>query len=291
MPLGTREVDDYEFPSWLYDKILYVEKKGLWPVLKAVMLAERFDMAVVAAEGYATEATRTLFEHAHKGQDYQLFVLHDADPHGYNIARTLREETARMPGYSVDVVDLGLKLEEALGMDLAVEEFTRSRTLPLGLKPELGEVERQYFEGRQVGQKSWICRRVELNAMTAPQLVEYIERKLEEAGVRGKVIPSEEELPGLTEEAARAQAGLWVKAALEEMLSVTLIKESIAEEFLKTLQIEEAEGWIKQGFGEDVSASWRAVMAEKLSLREHHADTLNGSLRRLVVDAVEGERL
>jgi hypothetical protein len=110
VPLGTREVEQYTFPSWRYDKILFVEKQGLWPVLKDAKLAERFDMAIIAGEGYATEACRMLFQFAHKGK-YQLFVIHDADPWGYNIARTLREETRRMPGYEVDVRDIGLMLQ------------------------------------------------------------------------------------------------------------------------------------------------------------------------------------
>ena len=152
IPLGTREVDAYQFPAWLYEKILYVEKKGVWPILQAAALAERYDMAVIAAEGYATEATRVLFAQADKGQHYQLFVLHDADPDGYNIARTLREETRRMPGYAVEIIDLGLKLEEALDMDLGEEEWTRRKALPQELV--LTGTERAYFEGRRAGHKS-----------------------------------------------------------------------------------------------------------------------------------------
>jgi hypothetical protein len=110
IPIGTREVESYIFPAWLYDKILYVEKKGVWPIFQAAHLAERYDMAILAAEGYATEAARVLFEHADKDRQYQLFVLHDADIDGYNIERTLREATARMPGYMVEVKDLGLRL-------------------------------------------------------------------------------------------------------------------------------------------------------------------------------------
>ena len=75
-------------------------------------------MAVIAAEGYATEAARMLFKRADKDKNYRLFVLHDADPVGYNIARTLREETKRMPGYSVEVVDLGLKLDEVKEVEI-----------------------------------------------------------------------------------------------------------------------------------------------------------------------------
>lgn len=84
--LGTREVADYIFPSWLYNKILYIGKKGLWPILKSARIAEKYDMAVIAAEGYATEAARVLFKNAQKDQNYELYVLHDADPYGYNIA-------------------------------------------------------------------------------------------------------------------------------------------------------------------------------------------------------------
>jgi hypothetical protein len=61
VPLGTRDVERYSFPSWLFDKILFVDKKGLWPVLQAAGLAELYDMTIVAGEGYATEACRVLF--------------------------------------------------------------------------------------------------------------------------------------------------------------------------------------------------------------------------------------
>jgi hypothetical protein len=185
--LGTREIEEYDFPDWTFDKILFVEKRGLWPVLQAAQIAERYDMAVIASEGFATEAARTILERADRDGNYQLFVLHDADPAGYNIARTLAEETRRMPGYSVAVTDIGLKIEDALAMGLECEEFTRQNALPEMLA--LNEVERKYFTGRQAGKKAWICKRVELNAMSAPQLIGYIETKLVEAGATEKVLP------------------------------------------------------------------------------------------------------
>ncbi|MCU7836220.1 MAG: hypothetical protein KZQ83_13340 [gamma proteobacterium symbiont of Taylorina sp.] len=54
--LGTNEVEQYNFPEFQYNKILYIEKKGLWPTIKASGLAKKYDMAIIAAEGYATEA-------------------------------------------------------------------------------------------------------------------------------------------------------------------------------------------------------------------------------------------
>jgi hypothetical protein len=32
--IGTREVEDYEFPAWRFNKILYIEKQGVWEALK-----------------------------------------------------------------------------------------------------------------------------------------------------------------------------------------------------------------------------------------------------------------
>src|SRR5215218_4127318 len=94
--LGTREIAAYEFPEYTFDKILYVEKEGEWPKLQAARLAERYDMAIASAKGYPVEAVRELFARA-EGGDYQLFVFHDADIDGYNIAHVMREATRRMP--------------------------------------------------------------------------------------------------------------------------------------------------------------------------------------------------
>ncbi len=209
VPLGTREVESYVFPAWLYDKILFVEKTGVWPLFRASRIAERYDMAVVAGEGYATEACRVLFASASKEREYQLFVVHDADPHGYNIARTLREETERMPGYRVAVIDLGLKLGDALKMGLPTEEFTRKKELPSGLV--LDAVEREHFRRRQAGKKSWVCRRVELNALKAG-LIDYVEEKLRENHVRGKVVPP----PGVLQERLRGEVAACVSRVVRE---------------------------------------------------------------------------
>lgn len=219
IPLGTREVKDYQFPSWLYNKILYVEKDGVGEGLKP--LAERYDMAIISAEGYASEAARVLFAQADKEQHYQLFVLHDADPHGYNIARTLAEETERMPEHSVEVIDLGFKLEEALEMGLLTETFTRKNALPSGLK--LSARELAYFTGTRSG-NSWICERVELNALRPSQRLEYVERKLKEHGATAKVIPPAHILT----ETAQVQAEIMIRNALERQLGAFLNLDALA---------------------------------------------------------------
>src|SRR5215203_5138703 len=194
LDLGTREVAAYEAPLWVYDKILYVEKRGHWPLLDQARFRERYDMAIITGEGFATEAARNLIRMLQRGRDYQIFVLHDCDHSGYDIARTLREATRRMPDYYVHVMDLGLTAEDAVTMGLEPEEYTRKSSLSgelLSLLDEPGhELAQKWFAGEKKA-NNWLCRRVELDQMSAPQEVEYIERKLVEAGVRGKVIPPE----------------------------------------------------------------------------------------------------
>jgi DNA topoisomerase VI subunit B len=263
VPLGTLEVEAYHFPEFLCDKIFFIEKKGLWQVLEAAKLGERYDMAIVAGEGYATEACRVLFKNAQQGVNYQLFVGHDADPHGYNIGRIMREATWRMPGYSVDVIDVGLKLEEGLALGLPTEEFTRKRALPQGL--ELTPLEREYFEGQRVSPKSWLCRRIELNAFGSPDLIAYFERKLQANGVRGKVIPPAGQLKTLAKGIFRRLVDEQVAEELVRLLRVEEIKDLIANQLQGRVGLGDARQWIEQAFAEDISLSWREALTRKIS--------------------------
>ena len=218
--MGTREVGDYNFPDWVYNKDPVIEKKGLWPQIEANGLGERFDMAIMASEGFATEAARLLFQRADQQQQYRLFVLHDADPAGYEIARTLREETTRMPGYQVEVTDLGLHFEEALALGLQTEQFPIKNRLSSRL--QLTDREREAFTGKLIRSKSGktqrMAERVEINAFTAPKLLAYIERKLIEAGGGDKVIPP----AALIEERTRTLYWTGTTDKVEEFVSQAL---------------------------------------------------------------------
>jgi hypothetical protein len=189
VPLGTREVEGYQIPPWTYDKILFVEKQGQWPRLQAAGLAERYDMAIIAGAGFATVAARVLLERAKA--DCTIFVLHDADPNGYNIAATLREETARMPEHRVEVIDIGLAIGEAEALGLQPETFTRRTALPKRLM--LGEPERRAWKADRLASRARPveCVRVELDALSYPQLVAHIEGALERHGATAKVVPDE----------------------------------------------------------------------------------------------------
>jgi hypothetical protein len=194
IPLGTREVEVYEKPTGLYDKILYVEKKGFHEIFRVAQLAERFDLASICAEGYATDAARLLTSRAEHSAKMDLFSMHDAEHCGYHLASKLRAATRG--GKDVKVIDLGLGLEEAMATGLEPEVYYRQHALPKDLV--LNEVERAHFEGvcdhteirdgKEV--KVYRCQRVELNdlAKDPDAFIEYVERKLLEYGC-GKLVP------------------------------------------------------------------------------------------------------
>jgi hypothetical protein len=264
VPLGTREVEEYRFPSWRYKAILFIEKQGLYPILKEAKLAERYDMAIIAGEGFATEACRILFQNAEKG-DYQIFTAHDADPWGYNIGRTCREETRRMPGYNVEVIDLGLTVEDAIGWGLSPEWAVRRKALPSGLK--LTKLEEEYFVGEQIGKKMWKYKRFELNAFTAPDWVKYLEKGLQAPGDRkwkGKVIPPAEKLTGLSQDIYESVIDGVIRNEVSRLMSIDDIVERAASSCGDLISLENAEAWIKDAFGADPRIAWDDALKQKI---------------------------
>jgi hypothetical protein len=222
--LGTREVEVYVTPNWTYDKVLYVEKEGLGPVLLDADLSERYDMAIITGTGYAVTAAKTLLSYL----TGRFFVLHDADPAGYNIARTLGGSTWRMPDHSLDVADLGLTVAEAKARGLQTEEFSPRKEIPKALIPRLTDEE-----------KDWFCRpnpkiRVELNAFTGPDLVAYIEGKLAEHDATAKLVPPQD----VIDRSAELTHEHRVREALEDALADLIDRDALTVELADATRVE-----------------------------------------------------
>jgi GNAT superfamily N-acetyltransferase len=247
-------------------------------------------MAICSGKGQPTEAVRTLFEHA-QGRDFQLFVFHDADLDGYDIARVMAEETRRMPDYSVDVVDIGLTVEDALDMGLASEPFYRKKNISWELRMRLSDVAKEYLYQRD-GYRGVRGRRFELNAILPDtRRIEYIERKLEENGVRGKLIPPEEALAERREKMYREKVDGWVDEAIAEMLDLGELKNKMVEEFQERFGLDAAREWIEKGFEDDRAQSWRGVLKAKLEklYEDEHKGDLRDSVREYVQESVDDE--
>jgi hypothetical protein len=183
LTLGTLSVEDYERPSWLYNKVVYIEKEGWSEALKDVRWPERHDCMLTSSKGFTTRAIKDLVDKlAEHNEPVTIFCVHDADAYGTMIYQTFQEATKARGARKIQIINLGLEPWEALHLGLAVEEVEpEKRRKPVA----------DYVRNREDGAywEEWLqTHRVELNAMTTPQFIEWLDRKMAEHA-DGKLIP------------------------------------------------------------------------------------------------------
>jgi hypothetical protein len=262
--LGTRNVRDYcggwrkpsiwgfelappqiatAGPAGRYGAILFTEKEGFNELFQAVGLPERFDLCLASTKGTSVTAARELFELAGRNH-VPIFALHDFDYNGFEIAATLCRDTRRYQfDHPPEIIDIGLRLADIERLDLQSEPVVFGNRNPAALRKNLRlngatEPEIAYLvENKQ---------RVELNAMTSPQLIELIEEALLANGV-GKVIPDASTLAAAFRsrvEYMRAQkaVGQAIVAARRRAGEV-VIPDDLAERVAAYLKAHPAEPW------------------------------------------------
>jgi hypothetical protein len=176
-------------PANRYRFVLFVEKEGFYPLLERHRIAERFDIAIMSTKGMSVTAARRLVDEF-SGRGVTVLVLRDFDASGFSIVHTLHTDSRRYRFRNTpQVIDMGLRLEDVREMGLQAEPVEyRSNKDPRERLRECGATEGECdFLARPAGQ-GWAGERVELNAMTSPQFIAFLERKLANAGV-GKVVP------------------------------------------------------------------------------------------------------
>ena len=209
VPLGTLEVRDYlglratdappitistsadyctTGPEHRFDTILFVEKEGFAPLFNAVRLAERYDLAIMLTKGMSVTAARLLLDRLATRGIKRILVLHDFDVSGFSIFGTLGTSGRRYRfANNVPLIDLGLRLDQVTAMNLESE--------PVAVKGEWEKVAATLKRhGAQAAEIAFLRnRRVEINAMTSRQLVDFIEAQLALHNV-AKVIPADDVL-------------------------------------------------------------------------------------------------
>jgi hypothetical protein len=176
IPLGTLEVERYHRPAWTFNKILYCEKEGLFSMLRAIGWPEINDCALMSSNGYATRAARDVFDAlGETDEDITFFCVHDCDAFGTMIYQALQGATKARAARRVKVVNLGLDIDEATAMNLPAEPVERKKNAPVA----------SYVDPKH---QDWFQKnRIELNAMTTPQFLAWLNAKV--APYVGKVIP------------------------------------------------------------------------------------------------------
>ena len=232
--LGTLMVEQYERPPWNYNKLVYIEKEGANEALKAVRWPERHDCMPMSSKGYSTRAARDLIDKlAEHDEPIKVYAVTDADAYGSMIQQTLQEATKVRKARKIKIVNLGLYPWEAIEMGLEVETVEPK-------KNKSGEPQRKpiadYVRARDaaypneapggISWEEWLqTHRVELNAMTTPQFIEWLDAKMAEHG-GDKLIPPLDVLESELDERIEAK----VRAAVTERI----LREAGLERQVKT---------------------------------------------------------
>jgi hypothetical protein len=295
--IGTEFADGFEPPEYFFDKALYVEKHGIALGLIDEGLGERYDMAIVASKGYATEADRRLLLRLAE-EGYQVIVFHDCDVDGFGILANLRTGNQRIGAVAGEVIDLGLGLEDIRSFDppLIGEEATRSKAIPDATIAQLTEDELRMLWGTQTRWKDpdkprskdqWTYLRYELNEIPSDQRVPFVERALAAAGVRPKVIPPARYLADEAAEMVENDVRTEVQMAVRELVGTEAIVDAllpILRERYGTVDPAVLARYIRFAFRERPLCSWRDVL-------HSHASGRGTSLRPEIVEAVKTEIL
>jgi hypothetical protein len=174
-----------------FQAVLYIEKEGFDAMLQEANIAGRFNIAILSCKGQSVVAARKFVDHVcRENGGVPLFVVHDFDKSGFEISQCLTtvSESAREKDLvqyefqnEINVTDLGLRLPDVEKYHLQSETVRFKGYFPFD---SIATAEEQAFlrSGR----------RVELNAFTAPQFIEWIETKLTQAGLDKPFIPHDE---------------------------------------------------------------------------------------------------
>jgi hypothetical protein len=189
---------EFHGPKGNFGALLFIEKEGFGPLLCEANFANRFDIATMSTKGMSVMAARELADEICSKFDIPLLTLTDFDKTGFAISGTLRRDTRRYEFRNViEVISLGLSLDDVRTLGLA-EQFehqfvpkARRETMEENLRENGASEDEIAFMFADWSARS--LRRVELNALTSPQMVEFIERKLKANDIE-KIVPSTESL-------------------------------------------------------------------------------------------------
>ena len=186
--------------------------------------------------------------------------LHDFDKSGFSIAGTMQRDTRRYEFQnSITTIDLGLSLEDvkAMGLESEYQHYPKGDkdVMIANLRKNGASDDEIAFMFADFDRLRSI-RRVELNAMTSPQFIAFIKRKLREHGI-GKIVPDQSLLAkthAMMEKERRFQA-----AAKPIVASIAKMKDAKAPKDLQR----RVRKWLKEHPHERWDAAIRAIVAER----------------------------
>jgi len=240
-----------------FSAVMLVEKEGFMPLFDKVKLANRYDIAILANKGQSVDATRRLVDTlCSSSNGVPLYIVRDFDVAGFSISATVCNDTEHYTFENmIDATDLGLRLDDVEGLEdepvfVKGSGWTVTNRLKRNGATD-GEVEYLAPKGGRVGGGTY-GRRVELNAFTSEEFIDWLEGKFEEHGIE-KVIPGEDVL----DEAYRRAFELECYQSVIEKRKKKIQKKALALDLPDDL-----EETIRDRLDENPELSWDDVINE-----------------------------
>jgi hypothetical protein len=209
-----------------YQGVLYIEKEGFEPLLEEGRIAEKYDLAVISCKGQSVVAARQFVDLVCAvGGGVPLFVVHDFDKAGFEISQRLtrvsdwarkKDRVTYRFRNAINVTDLGLRLEDVQKYGLEDNAEECEFTGKFARDSIATDAEKEFLRSG---------RRVELNAFTSPQFLEWLEGKLDEY-LPGRLIPPDDVL---TDAYRRALAVAHVNKVIEVAVAEAVRRAKEAE--------------------------------------------------------------
>jgi len=272
VPLGTLEVREYlglraplrdtvsveadilyptRGPEQRYSAVLFIEKEGFGPLFKQAQLAERFDLAIMSTKGMSVTAARMLLDRLSDRGIEKFFVLHDFDVSGFSIFGTLGTDSRRYWFKNeINLIDLGLRLADAEAMGLQAEP----EAMPGDWRKRAATLRRHGATGAEIAFLQH--QRIELNAMTSRQLLDFIAEQLTADGIT-KLIPDD----NILQQHARRLLEQQLAAAAIAKLMPEIVKQAQARRLPAALRKRIADILQKEP-----EKSWDVALAQSLGV-------------------------
>ena len=119
-----------------------------------------------------------------------------------------------------------------------------------------------------------------MNAFTAPDLVAYVTRQLERAGVRGKVIPPAHVVREEARSVYEHELDTLVDGVVHELIPMDEIKRAVATQFRERLSWHETRDWVVDSLEETPTHPWRkAIQLKVQEAVEQFADDATDAIK------------
>jgi DNA topoisomerase VI subunit B len=295
-PLDTKFANAYDPPADKFNKVIYIEKRGLGDLMAQTKMHDKYDAVIIGGQGQSSwDARYLLFKIIEKYPDIPIFCLHDCDIYGMQIKQSLEKEHY-LHGVSVEVIDMGLTVKEAREKEYAVETVIYKREPSYeSVSGVITEEEFNWLKGeRGVG------KRVELDIFSPGEFILWFESKLSEFGVKGKVLPEDRVLKRKADEhinkvISDGEIDLWDYTTVKDIEDIfrSIVNEEDAIKEIKeelSPDIEDLRDDVKDKLVENPVENWEHFTKEYVD-RNLEKDSTVDCIEKIIENNTDSKKL